>query len=161
MAAAMEDLGKAAHEQTAVMEGQSKLSGSIAALKKEKRLSQLFEHYAKLLKQARADLRELKLLTSVYKSDSSEANDAKQTIKIYKNKVAVCFTQLEAQEGDSGAVTSLSNSNSSKLVALSSDSHTSNSQPSNSPPSNAPTHNSQDNAINIGDPSINSSGDES
>jgi hypothetical protein len=48
----MEDIGKVANNRTAIMEGRSKLSGSIAALEKEKRLLELFEHYNKLLKQA-------------------------------------------------------------------------------------------------------------
>jgi hypothetical protein len=65
------------------------LSGVIADLEKEKRLSELFDAYTKKLKEARGNLREL-ASSLHYGSDSSEANEAKQAVAIYKNKLAAC-----------------------------------------------------------------------
>ena len=54
----------------------------------------MFDTYNKKLKEAQSELRKLKL-TSEYKSDSSEVNDTKRAVTIYKNKAAACCLRLE------------------------------------------------------------------
>jgi hypothetical protein len=80
-----------------VLEEQTQLSGAITALEQEKRLSELFNTYTKKLKEARGDLRELRMSTFQYKSYSSKANDANRAVAIYKNKLAACLSQFDNQ----------------------------------------------------------------
>jgi hypothetical protein len=94
VARAMEAFGEAATERASLLKSQAKETSEMRAAELDKRLSASYGEYKIKVKEGRADLRALKREMD-YDSESSEAEDVKQTIAFFKDKAASIFDQLE------------------------------------------------------------------
>jgi hypothetical protein len=97
VAKAMEQFGVAAKERASILKFQAKQTSEMRSAELDKRLTASYGEYKMKVKEGRADLRALKK-DIYYDSESSEVEDAKQTIAFYKDKAASIFDQLEEKK---------------------------------------------------------------
>ena len=97
VARAMEQFGLAAKERQYIFKYQAKEVTDMRAAELDKRLTASYGDYKNKVKEGRADLRALKK-DLYYDSESSEAEDVKQTIAFLKDKATSIFDQLEEKK---------------------------------------------------------------